>query len=189
MTSYCVRPGSSATRNTSHQQQPQTLESLLSSLGLSPAAVSSPNHAGQSKPNPTPRNPTRAVRSFQPNFDVAETAEAYFLDGDLPGLSDKRAVVIEFADDRTLLIRGRVERTQPRADKGKQIETSKPEEKRKSYNPYTWLSERTFGTFQRTFSFPTPVELEKVTASLENGVLTVVVPKKIWKGARRVQVE
>jgi HSP20 family protein len=52
-----------------------------------------------------------------------------------------------------------------------------------------WLSERSFGEFQRTFTFPTPVDLEKVSAKLENGLLEITVPKKVFTGTRRIQVE
>lgn len=51
-----------------------------------------------------------------------------------------------------------------------------------------WLSERSFGEFQRSFSFPGRVDTEGVTASLNNGVLTVVVPKAKKHEARRVAI-
>ncbi|KUJ15257.1 HSP20-like chaperone [Mollisia scopiformis] len=40
------------------------------------------------------------------------------------------------------------------------------------------LSERLVGDFHRTFAFPSPVVEDGVRASLENGVLSLVVPKK-----------
>jgi len=40
------------------------------------------------------------------------------------------------------------------------------------------LSERLVGDFHRTFAFPSPVQEEGVQASMENGVLFVVVPKR-----------
>ncbi|KAF8849407.1 HSP20-like chaperone [Acephala macrosclerotiorum] len=49
------------------------------------------------------------------------------------------------------------------------------------YNPSghrVLLSERLVGDFHRTFAFPSPVVEEGVKASLENGVLSLVVPKK-----------
>lgn len=39
------------------------------------------------------------------------------------------------------------------------------------------MYERTVGEFSRTFQFPTRVDQEAVTAALDNGVLSVVVPK------------
>lgn len=48
--------------------------------------------------------------AWQPKFDVRETADAYELHGELPGL-EKEQVNIEFTDPQTLFVRGRVERT------------------------------------------------------------------------------
>jgi len=50
-----------------------------------------------------------AVPSWQPKFDVRETAESYELHGELPGLS-KENVSIEFTEPQTMLVRGKVER-------------------------------------------------------------------------------
>lgn len=51
-----------------------------------------------------------ALPSWQPKFDIRETAENYELHGELPGLS-KDNVHIEFTEPQTMLVRGRVERT------------------------------------------------------------------------------
>jgi len=40
-----------------------------------------------------------------------------------------------------------------------------------------WVSERSFGQFNRTFAFPTPVNHNGIHASFHNGVLEVRVPK------------
>ncbi|KAF8244778.1 HSP20-like chaperone, partial [Wilcoxina mikolae CBS 423.85] len=195
-------------------------------------------------PTPTPRKHNRTNRAFSPRFDVYETDDAYHLYGDLPGVSDKKSVGIEFSDPRTLLVTGRVERWFPKPTtttttttttiEEQQQQQQQPEEKRRSLNPTVedtddeddfsvvtaatssvekqqhkeeeeqqqqqqqqeeeekrkvWLAERTFGTFQRTFSFPTPVALEDVSAKLENGLLQIVVPKVRFEGVRRIEVE
>ncbi|KAI1433214.1 30 kDa heat shock protein [Xylaria sp. CBS 124048] len=41
----------------------------------------------------------------------------------------------------------------------------------------TWIYERSVGDFQRSFAFKTRIDAENATASLENGLLTVVIPK------------
>lgn len=48
--------------------------------------------------------------TWQPKFDIRETADHYELHGELPGMS-KENVVIEFTDPQTMLVRGKVERT------------------------------------------------------------------------------
>jgi len=47
---------------------------------------------------------------FQPKFDVHETPEAFVLDGEVPGITDKNALDIHFTDQQTLVIHGRVEK-------------------------------------------------------------------------------
>jgi HSP20 family molecular chaperone IbpA len=51
-----------------------------------------------------------------------------------------------------------------------------------------WVSERAFGLFQRRFSFPVLVDIENVNASLEHGLLKVVVPKRTQSAAKRIVV-
>jgi HSP20 family protein len=50
----------------------------------------------------------------------------------------------------------------------------------------TWVSERAFGPFQRTFSFPGVVDIENVNASLEAGLLRIRVPKKTQLATRKI---
>ncbi|KAL8999270.1 MAG: hypothetical protein Q9169_001815 [Polycauliona sp. 2 TL-2023] len=51
-----------------------------------------------------------------------------------------------------------------------------------------WVTERSVGEFRRTFSFPGKVDQEAVKASLENGILSVVVPKTA-KQQRKIVIE
>ncbi|RCI07936.1 hypothetical protein L249_5840 [Ophiocordyceps polyrhachis-furcata BCC 54312] len=53
---------------------------------------------------------SEGLPSWQPKFDVRETAENYELHGELPGMN-KDQVSIEFTDPQTMLVRGRVERS------------------------------------------------------------------------------
>src|SRR5690606_25617524 len=52
-----------------------------------------------------------------------------------------------------------------------------------------WVSERTTGSFMRSFRFPADIDQEKVSAKLKDGLLTVVVPKKEKKAAKKIMVE
>lgn len=52
-----------------------------------------------------------------------------------------------------------------------------------------WVSERSVGEFQRTFSFPARVDQDSVKASLRNGILSIVVPKAAAPVSRRINVE
>lgn len=51
-----------------------------------------------------------------------------------------------------------------------------------------WLNERSVGEFERRFNFPGRIELNNVKASLENGILSVVIPKAV-KESRRIAIE
>ncbi|KAI4150456.1 MAG: hypothetical protein LQ341_001100 [Variospora aurantia] len=51
-----------------------------------------------------------------------------------------------------------------------------------------WVSERSVGEFQRTFSFPGKVDQEAVKASLKDGILSIIVPKAV-KHEKKIAIE
>jgi len=51
-----------------------------------------------------------------------------------------------------------------------------------------WVSERSVGEFSRTFTFPSRVDQDAVSAKLENGILSVTVPKARKHESRRIAV-
>lgn len=60
-----------------------------------------------------------------------------------------------------------------------QIEQQQPQQQPQEAEPEnrTHISERTHGSFERTFRFPTRIDSANVRASLKNGVLAINVPK------------
>ncbi|KAJ4725690.1 17.5 kDa class I heat shock protein [Melia azedarach] len=91
--------------------------------------------------------------------DWKETPEAHVLKADLPGLK-KEEVKVEIEDDRVLQISG--QRNIEKEDKND-----------------TWHRvERSSGMFSRKFRLPENVKMDQIKASMENGVLTVTVPKE-----------
>ncbi|KAK3310317.1 small heat shock protein [Chaetomium strumarium] len=51
-----------------------------------------------------------------------------------------------------------------------------------------WVQERSVGEFARTFSFPSRIDQDAVSASLNNGVLSLVVPKARKQETRRIAI-
>lgn len=58
----------------------------------------------------------------------------------------------------------------------------------KMSSPRYWVSERSVGDFQRTFTFPARVDQDAVRASLKNGILSVVVPKEAAPRTKKIRV-
>jgi len=111
----------------------------------------------------------RAVAST--NVDWKETPTEHVFKADLPGLG-KGEVHVHVDDDRTLTISGQ-------------------REKEEVQKTDTWHRvERITGRFMRKFKLPENANLDRISAKVENGVLTVVVPKEEKKASepRRIEV-
>ncbi|KAJ5638284.1 hypothetical protein N7490_008163 [Penicillium lividum] len=163
------------------------------------------------KARPTPR------RSFSPAFDVRELTDGYYLDGELPGVSQEN-IEIEFSDPTTLIIKGHAERNyntetsepiqssprrhQPTVEDEDDSDSDSTSSTRsvtsksiavpaqsKPADFHYWASERSIGDFQRTFSFPTRVDQDAVRASLKNGILSVVVPKATAPKIKKIRIQ
>ncbi|KAI1383363.1 HSP20-like chaperone [Hypoxylon trugodes] len=70
-------------------------------------------------------------------------------------------------------------------DKNKAAAEHQPQQPKQPQHRF-WVSERSVGEFSRTFQFPTRVDTDNVNASLNNGILSVVVPKAKKHEGRRI---
>jgi len=67
-------------------------------------------------------------------------------------------------------------------------EQQKDVTKAEQNQPRFWISERSYGTFHRTFQFPANVDQENVKASLKNGILEIIVPKAKAREPRKITI-
>ena len=96
---------------------------------------------------------------WAPVVEASETPEEFSVTAELPGL--KMEDVSVECENGTLTLRG------SKKEERKEIETD-----RKFH-----LWERSYGEFQRSFTFPTAINEDKIVAEYQNGVLTVHLPK------------
>jgi HSP20 family protein len=110
------------------------------------------------------------VATLMPQIDVSETDREIRIMADLPGAREDDIEVLVNGDQLTIRATRQMER----------------EEDRENYH----LSERVFGTFQRTLQLPMAVDPDRIQASFENGVLTITIPKEqVQDSSRRIQVQ
>jgi HSP20 family protein len=55
--------------------------------------------------------------------------------------------------------------------------------------PNYWFTERSVGSFARSFSFPQRVDQDNVKASLRDGILSIIVPKAPAPANRKINIE
>ncbi len=106
-----------------------------------------------------------------PHFDVRDDGKTLTIEAELPGV-DEKDVTVSLADG-VLTIKG--EKKQER------------EEKQDNY----YLSERSFGSFERSLRMPEWVDDGKVEAHFDKGVLKVAAPRKAEavKSERQIEIK
>jgi HSP20 family protein len=106
-----------------------------------------------------------------PAMDLIEKEKEYEISAELPGIDEKN-VEIKVAN-RVLTIKGE--------------KKDEKEEKQKDY----YLSERRYGSFQRSFALPEGVDPDKIEANFAKGVLTVKLPKTVeaQKAEKKISVK
>jgi HSP20 family protein len=109
--------------------------------------------------------------SGTPVVDVAEREKDYQITAELPGMEEKD-VEVNLSDD-VLTIKG-----------------EKKEEKEAKQKDY-YVSERRYGSFQRSFRVPDGVDTNKIEARFKNGVLTLILPKspEAQKKEKKIEIK
>ena len=106
--------------------------------------------------------------AWTPNVDIYKEDDSFVMKTELPGLQKEDIDVS--VQDNVVTLKGE-----------KKYEKEIDEE-----NYYH--SERSFGSFQRSFELPAPVEREKVKASFKDGVLEVKLPLAEEAKPKQIQV-
>lgn len=109
------------------------------------------------------------LRTWFPVTDVSETPEHLVLRLEVPGLA--REDIKLSVERNTLTVRGE-----------KRQETA-------TENENFYRSERSYGSFERSFALPSHVDADAVKAAMENGVLTITFPRREEAKAREIQIE
>ena len=101
-------------------------------------------------------------------LDVTEADDTFTVKAAVPGMNpDDLEITIT---DNVLTIKGESQEEEVRDDEK------------------VHLRERRFGSFMRSISLPTPVESDNVKATVENGVLTLQIPKAEAVKPKRIAV-
>lgn len=95
--------------------------------------------------------------TFTAPFEIKETREGYTFKADVPGVAERDIEVTRTGNRLSI--------------------TGKRESEKEDKGDTFYAMERSYGAFARTFTLPDGVDAEHIHAALEDGVLTVVVPK------------
>ncbi len=107
--------------------------------------------------------------SFEPTVEIQESEKAFVINAELPGLNkDDFKVTVE---NNYLTLEGE-----------KKVEH---EEKKDGYR----RSERSFGSFKRTFRLTDSVDKKNINADYTNGVLAITIPKSKEAKPKAIEVK
>ncbi len=115
------------------------------------------------------KNVKQEVRSFKPRADIFEDEKNIFVSVELPGLK-KDDISIKINDENVLTIKGEKKRTDESNDKN------------------TIRNERIYGEFTRSFILADNLDVNKINAKFDNGVLELTIGKKEAEQAKEVTV-
>jgi HSP20 family protein len=105
-----------------------------------------------------PEKAEKGALMWNPLVDIAETEEEIVVTAEFPGMA-KSNIEITMQDNVLTL-------------KGEKKQTS-TEVKEKNYHRL----ERSFGSFERSFSLPVTIRQDKIKAAFKDGILTIHLPK------------
>lgn len=111
----------------------------------------------------------RQASAFAPTFEVKETAEAFVIKADVPGVDENHLDIN--VHHGVLSVVGH-----------------RDAEERKEGETFA-LYERQYGSFTRSFALPETADGERIDAKLASGVLTLSIPKKAEAKPRKIELK
>lgn len=111
---------------------------------------------------------TRARKAYVPRADIYETNDDIFVLADMPGVDEKSVDIT--LEKNVLTING-------------YVEPDEPENYSLAYAEYD------VGDYQRSFTLSNEIDLEKIEATVKNGVLKLRLPKIGPAKAKKITVK
>ena len=106
--------------------------------------------------------------NWSPSIDVSEDATRILVEAELPGVNPEDVELT--AENNTLTIKGK-------------------KSLRKTGNKESYLiTERSTGFFTRSFSLPSSLEIDKIEANYNKGILTIEIPKQKEKIPKQIKI-
>jgi HSP20 family protein len=105
---------------------------------------------------------------FVPAVEISETDGKILITAELPGLAPED-VDVEL-ENNVLTLRG------------------EKKEEREETEKDTYVYERNYGSFQRSFSLPTTVQEDQVKAEFKNGILRITLPKTEQAKGKKISI-
>jgi len=127
------------------------------------------NRAFDTLPGPARNDEELLTGAWAPPVDILETKEKTVLKAELPGF-DEDQIHLHF-EDGILSLEGE-----------RKFEKENAEE---NYHRV----ERSYGKFARSFTIPSNVDNEKITAAFQNGILTVELPKREETKPKQIKIQ
>ncbi|KAK2593382.1 hypothetical protein QQS21_008913 [Conoideocrella luteorostrata] len=132
----------------------------------------------------------KAERSYNVGTPHPGQVEDTAMSGALPTAGEDpkntRHATVEDEDDEEW---SNAEHSAPATPVTTTAEISKPAEKKKpAENVKYWLTERSIGNFSRSFNFPNRVDQDAVSASFQDGILSIVIPKAKKHEPQRIAI-
>ena len=111
---------------------------------------------------------SQAELTYVPEFEVSESKDSYLFKADVPGVKDT---------DLNVTVTG-----------NQLVISGKRSAEEMTHDQNYYLYERSYGSFSRSFTLPDTADMEKAKADLKDGVLTVVLPKRVEAQPRKLTV-